>query len=78
MKHPSIKTLILFTITAFILQTAVTFAQPGPPGPPGGGGTPPCWPPPCIPVDKGISVLIIAGLLLGAYKVYSSSKQKEA
>ncbi len=38
------------------------WAQGGPPV----GGPPPCWPPPCIPVDGGISLLIGAGVLLGA------------
>jgi len=32
------------------------------------GGAPPCWPPPCIPIDGGLSLLIAAGTLLGGKK----------
>lgn len=41
----------------------------GPPPPPGGGG-PTCWPPPCIPIDGGIGVLVAAGLALGGRKLW--------
>lgn len=34
----------------------------------GVGGAPPCWPPPCIPIDGGLSLLIAAGTLLGGKK----------
>ncbi|MBL7950730.1 MAG: hypothetical protein JNM62_03320 [Flavobacteriales bacterium] len=34
----------------------------------GVGGTPPCWPPPCIPIDGGLSLLVAAGALLGGKK----------
>lgn len=33
-----------------------------------GGGPPPCWPPPCIPIDGGVGLLIAAGALLGGRK----------
>lgn len=50
----------------------------GPPGPPGGGpGGPPCWPPPCVPIDGGISFLLVAGVLYGSKKVYDISKKAE-
>lgn len=32
------------------------------------GGNPPCWPPPCIPIDGGLTALIAAGALLGGKK----------
>lgn len=45
---------------------------------PGGGtpsgGTPSCWPPPCIPIDGGISVLLVAGVAIGAKKMYDLRK----
>ncbi|MCB9162918.1 MAG: hypothetical protein H6592_00575 [Flavobacteriales bacterium] len=48
--------------TAMILPFAgVVMAQ-------GVGGQPPCWPPPCIPIDGGVSLLIAAGTLLGGKK----------
>ena len=43
-------------------------AQPGP------GGGPPCWPPPCIPIDGGLSLLIGAGALLGGKKALDARK----
>ena len=43
------------------------------------GGPPPCWPPPCIPIDGGVSALLLAGALLGGRKAMSlrrAAKQK--
>lgn len=31
-------------------------------------GPPPCWPPPCIPIDGGVSALVLAGLAYGGGK----------
>lgn len=42
-------------------------------GPPNGGG--PCWPPPCIPIDGGISLLIAAGAIYGSKKLYTKNKE---
>lgn len=73
---------IIFTIT-FITALSIfnnVFAGGGPPGPPGGGpggGGPPCWPPPCVPIDGGISFLLVAGALYGSKKVYEISKKAE-
>lgn len=66
------RTIVLFLKTTllvciFLVQTALT--QGAPPGPPGGGGGPPCWPPPCIPVNKGLIFLALAAFLLAAYKL---------
>jgi len=36
----------------------------------GVGGPPPCWPPPCIPIDGGISLLVAAGTLIGGKKAF--------
>ncbi|MEM7163239.1 MAG: hypothetical protein AAF487_12455 [Bacteroidota bacterium] len=39
--------------------------------PPLSGTTgPPCFPPPCIPIDGGTSLLIAAGLIWGGKKAY--------
>ena len=48
----------------------ITVAQPPPPG----GTGPPCWPPPCIPIDGGISFLIAAGVAYGAKKTLDYQK----
>lgn len=60
------KVFLLFVFTLFV---SVCFgAAPPPPPPPG------CWPPPCIPIDGGISLLIAAGALYGAKKSYDKFK----
>lgn len=44
-----------------------------------GGGAPnggqPCWPPPCIPIDGGISLLIAAGAIYSYRKTHSKHKE---
>ena len=45
-------------------------AQPGP-------GDPPCWPPPCIPIDGGLSLLIGAGALLGGKKAIEARRSRK-
>ena len=49
----------------------------GPPGPPGGGGDPPCWPSPCVPIDGGIGFLLAAGLAYGSKKAFDAYKKKK-
>ena len=48
----------------------------GPPAPPGGGSDPPCWPPPCVPIDGGIGFLLVAGALYGSKKLLDSRKKE--
>lgn len=43
-----------------------------------GGGPPGCWPPPCVPIDGGISLLIAAGAIYGGRKLYSNQKEKNS
>lgn len=60
----------------FLIFFAVTGSQSlfsAPPPPP--STKPPCWPPPCIPIDGGISALIIAGAAYGAKKLYEKKKK---
>jgi hypothetical protein len=64
----SIFYLLLFVAIGFINQLSA--APPPPPA-----GKPPCWPPPCIPIDGGISALIIAGAAYGAKKLYDKKKK---
>lgn len=45
---------------------------------PAGGGEPDCWPPPCIPIDNEIIVLLIGGFLFGLFKLYQFSRVKNA
>ncbi|MBD81198.1 MAG: hypothetical protein CL840_19930 [Crocinitomicaceae bacterium] len=48
----------------------------GPPGGGGPGGQGGCIPPPCVPIDGGISVLIAAGVALGGKKISDQLKSK--
>jgi len=43
----------------------------------GVGGPPPCWPPPCIPIDGGISLLVAAGTLLGGKKALDLRRSRK-
>lgn len=46
--------------------------------PPGGGGGPGgqggCIPPPCVPIDGGISALLVAGVAFGGKKIFDAMK----
>lgn len=82
----------IFLFFVFITITSLVFAAPGGGpgggtgagsggGAPHGGGAPAagggCWPPPCIPIDGGISLLIAAGALYGGKKIYDKHKQSK-
>ncbi len=54
-----------------------TFCVALPPPPPS-GSTPDCWPPPCVPIDGGISLLIAAGAIYGGRKLYKNQQEKNA
>ncbi|HWY38598.1 MAG TPA: hypothetical protein VNY73_08570 [Bacteroidia bacterium] len=62
----------IFIAGLFVAASYV--AQAGPPPPPGGGSTPSCWPPPCLPIDGGISFLIAAAAVYGGKKLYDYQK----
>ena len=68
---------ILLTIS-LIMLACVALGQPAGGAPPGGpaGGTAPCWPPPCVPIDGGISFLIAIGAAFGGKKAYDVLKKK--
>jgi len=42
------------------------------------GGPPPCWPPPCIPIDGGLGLLIAAGALLGGKQALNIRRSRRA
>ena len=68
----------IVSLLAFFVLITVDLYAAGPPGPPGGGGGPPggCWPPStCIPIDGGLSFLLVAGAAYGAKKIYDNSKK---
>jgi len=68
------KTILLLGLT-LIAFTAPLLAQPPDPG--GGGGGPGCFPPPCIPIDGGLSLLLAAGVAYGGKKIYELNKEEE-
>ena len=58
----------------------VTPVRPDPvPNPGGGGGNPNCFPPPCVPIDGGLSFLLLAGAAYGGKKAFeiSADNKKE-
>ena len=63
--------LLLFTFVLFFTMDGMT--QPPPPG----GTGPPCWPPPCIPIDGGIGWLLAAGVAYGAKKSWDFGKKNK-
>ena len=70
--------LFLFLFLTIGNTVSAQLAGGGPPGDPDGGGDPPCWPPPCIPIDGGLGVLLAAGAILGGKKLYDASKETES
>lgn len=68
----------LFVIGFLAASSAISFAAPTPPPPPPPGNGPACWPPPCVPIDGGITLLMAAGAAYGAKKFYESRKKGES
>lgn len=70
--------LVIITFILFLAFSGMDAFAAGPPGPPGGGGGgAPCWPPPCVPIDGGISYLLAIGAIYGGKKIYDISKKAE-
>ncbi len=71
------KYIFLFLIILLVaVSSQPCFAQLPPPPPPPPG--PPCWPPPCIPVNSGLIYALGAALLFGVYAIYKSVKSRKA
>ena len=65
-------------LLGIVFSTDLKAQPPGGPGGPGNPTTdPPCWPPPCVPIDGGLSFLLAAGLAYGGKKAYDISKKEE-
>lgn len=64
-------------LSAFLLMGFLTIGNEllaqGPPGGGGGLGND-CIPSPCVPIDGGLSILLIAGAAYGSKKVYDHNK----
>lgn len=62
----------------FILGiSTLSFAPPVAAAAAGATGGPSCWPPPCVPIDGGISLLIAAGAIYGGKKLYLTDKKQK-
>jgi len=68
---------LLFIFTCGLNKAAGPPPGGSPPGAPSGApGSPGCWPPPCIPVDGGIALLIAAGLVYGSRALAQKGKKR--
>lgn len=73
MKNYTLKVIATFSFVAMmVVGTDVLAGPPGGGGGPGGDGG--CIPPPCVPIDGGISLLVAAGVALGGKKIIDSLK----
>lgn len=63
-------------LIAFLLFSFSTEMKAQPPDPGNGGGGPGCFPPPCVPIDGGLSWLLLAGAAYGGKKIFDI-KQEE-
>lgn len=68
---------LFFTILLVVISISCFAAGAGPPptNPPGSGMGPPCWPPPCIPIDGGVTFLAAAAIAYGGKKLYDFKKK---
>jgi len=55
----------LIFVLLLLSVPVVVFGQPSSPQ-----TNPGCFPPPCIPIDGGATLLIVAGLAIGGKKAY--------
>lgn len=62
----------ILLVLALIVAPAVIFAQPS-----SGSAAPDCFPPPCIPIDGGTTLLIAAGVAIGGKKAYDLRKKQQ-
>lgn len=68
-----VKRIIATTILLGGLMTFDLYAPPtaGTGGVSGGGAG--CWPPPCVPIDGGIGLLVLAGVAWGSKKLIENN-----
>jgi len=62
----------ILLVTVLLLLPNLLLAQGGNPFDPADF---PCFPPPCIPIDGGISFLVAAGVALAGKKLYDNQKK---
>ena len=62
----------LFLVLVLLGAPAIVLAQPA-----SGTNDPGCFPPPCIPIDGGATLLIVAGLAIGGKKAFDARKNNK-
>lgn len=70
------KKILLLAIFIIVSSSLCLALPPPPPSGGGSGGGFGCWPPPCVPIDGGISLLIAAGAIYGGRKLYKNNQEK--
>lgn len=63
----------ILTVLLIVLCSNVLLSAPPPPP----AGNPGCWPPPCVPIDGGLTFLIAAGAAYGAKKLVDVRKKSK-
>ncbi|MFB1022657.1 MAG: hypothetical protein QMC40_07855 [Vicingaceae bacterium] len=69
--------IVVFGLLLAMCNSNELLAQPPPPGGGGGDSGPNCFPPPCVPIDGGLSWLLIAGTVYGGKKLYKANKEQK-
>ncbi len=64
----------ILTIALVLFGSQILLSAPPPPP----SGSPGCWPPPCIPIDGGVTFLIAAGAAYGAKKLVDARKKNKS
>lgn len=68
--------IILFIFVFLVLALNFKAGAPPPPAPPTtASSSPKCWPPPCVPIDGGISFLALAGIAYAGKKLHKKNKK---
>ncbi len=65
---------LTLTLTLLLFGSQLIFSAPPPPP----SGSPGCWPPPCVPIDGGVTFLIAAGAAYGAKKLIDTRKKNKS
>jgi len=62
----------LILVLVLLGAPAIVLAQPS-----SGSAAPGCFPPPCIPIAGGATLLIVAGLAIGGKKAFDARKNNK-
>lgn len=62
--------IIYILLIVFTFSSELMLSQGTPPG----SNDPPCWPPPCVPIDGGVGFLVAIAAAIGIKKIYFSKK----